>query len=63
MTWRVLDQAVGLIAGTLGVDPTAARTAITAYAERHQRALREVARAVAEGSLAPADLAIDNVPD
>jgi GAF domain-containing protein len=51
-----LDHAVGMVAGSLGLDPAAARTAIADYAQRLQRPLREVARAVTQGDLDPADL-------
>jgi GAF domain-containing protein len=54
-----LGQAIGLVAGTLGVDPAAARTVLTNYADRHRRALHDVARAVTNGVLDPADGARD----
>ncbi len=52
-----VDQAVGLVAGTLGIAPAAARAAITTYAGRRRLPLHEIARAITEGSLDPADLA------
>jgi GAF domain-containing protein len=58
-----VDQAVGLVAGTLGVEPAAARTAITTYARDHRRPLHEIARAVTDGDLDPADLAELTVGD
>ncbi|ADJ48274.1 hypothetical protein AMES_6449 [Amycolatopsis mediterranei S699] len=51
-----LDHAVGLVAGTLGIVPAAARALVTGYAAEHGLVLREVTRAVTEGTLAPADL-------
>jgi GAF domain-containing protein len=52
-----LDHAVGLIAGTLGITPAAARALVTRYAADHGRVLREVTRAITAGTLDPADLA------
>jgi GAF domain-containing protein len=52
-----LDQAVGLVAGTLGITPAAARALVIGHATEHGLVLREVTRAVADGTLAPADLA------
>jgi GAF domain-containing protein len=51
-----VDQAVGMIAGALGIEPAEARTAITAYAHRRRQPLRETARAVTEGKLEPVRL-------
>ncbi|MEV4150092.1 hypothetical protein AB0J40_40995 [Amycolatopsis sp. NPDC049691] len=51
------DHAVGLVAGTLGITPAAARALVPAYAIEHERVLREVTRAITDGTLAPADLA------
>jgi GAF domain-containing protein len=52
------DQAIGLIAGTLEVEPAVARGALTGYAQRTERTLREVAQAVTDGSLDPAVLTV-----
>jgi GAF domain-containing protein len=52
-----LDHAVGLVAGTLGIGPAAARALVIGHATEHGLALREVTRAVTDGTLAPADLA------
>ncbi|GGQ13355.1 GAF domain-containing protein [Actinomadura coerulea] len=54
-----LDHAVGMVAGTLDLDPDAARSAIMSYARRLQRPLLDVARAVTQGDLNPADLTAD----
>jgi GAF domain-containing protein len=51
-----LDQAIGLIAGTLDISPAAARLALTEYADRHQQTLRDVARAITDGAMDPAAL-------
>lgn len=51
-----LSQAVGVVAGTLGTDPGAARALVTGYADRHDRPLREVTRALVDRALDPADL-------
>jgi hypothetical protein len=48
-----------MVAGGLGLGPAAARAAIAAYAQRHRRPLRDVARAVTEGDLDPAGLTAD----
>lgn len=53
----LLGQAIGLVAGALGIDPETGRAAIRAYAARHHRAIGDVARAVTGGTLQPADLA------
>ncbi|MEV7094967.1 GAF and ANTAR domain-containing protein [Amycolatopsis sp. NPDC051045] len=52
-----LDQAVGLVAGTLGITLAEARARLTGYATEHRLVLREVTRAVTDGTLTPADLA------
>jgi GAF domain-containing protein len=52
----LLDHATGLVAGTLDVDPDVARTAIRDHAGRTGRPVRQIARAVTDGVLAPADL-------
>lgn len=49
-------QAVGVAAGTLGIDPDTARALVSAYATRHDRPLREVARALVNYTLDPAEL-------
>jgi GAF domain-containing protein len=51
-----LDHAVGLVAGTLGTTPAAARALVIGHAAEHGLVLREVTRAVTDGTLAPADL-------
>ncbi|SFB19900.1 GAF domain-containing protein [Amycolatopsis marina] len=56
---RVLvAHAVGLIAGTLDIDPHQARTALAAYAVGQGRPAPEIARAIAEGELAPEELTV-----
>ena len=52
-----LDHAVGLVAGTLGIAPAAARALVIGYATEHELILREVTRAITDRTLAPADLA------
>ncbi len=49
-------QAVGFVAGTLGIDPTAARSTVITYATGHARDLREVTGAITDGTLDPADM-------
>jgi hypothetical protein len=51
-----LDHAVGLVAGTLGTTPAAARALVLGHAAEHGLVVREVTRAVTDGTLAPADL-------
>jgi hypothetical protein len=51
--WVHVEQAIGLVAGTLGIDPWAARLALTRHAEREHLRLRDVARAVTDGTLDP----------
>nr|CEL18205.1 hypothetical protein [Kibdelosporangium sp. MJ126-NF4] len=53
-----LDQAVGLIAGTLDINPAAARAALAEYARRNRRTQREVAHAITDGGLDPTTLTI-----
>ncbi|RSM63033.1 response regulator [Amycolatopsis sp. WAC 01376] len=49
-------QAVGVVAGTLGIEPAAAHAAILGYATEHALALRDVTGAITDGSLDPANL-------
>ncbi|MEU3627850.1 response regulator [Amycolatopsis coloradensis] len=49
-------QAVGLVAGTLDLDPSTASAAILDYVADHGSTLREVTGAITDGSLRPADL-------
>ncbi|MFJ8915921.1 GAF domain-containing protein [Amycolatopsis sp. NPDC102389] len=49
-------QAIGFVAGTLGIDPGAARAAILAYTAGHGGVLRKVTGAITDGSLEPADV-------
>ncbi|WP_329048697.1 GAF domain-containing protein [Amycolatopsis sp. NBC_01488] len=51
-----LDHAVGLVAGTLAITPAEARAPVIGHATRHHLVLREVTRAITDGTLAPADL-------
>jgi hypothetical protein len=51
-----LDHAVGLVAGTLGITPAAARALVLGHATEHGFVLREVTSAVTDGTLASADL-------
>jgi GAF domain-containing protein len=51
-----LAHATGMVAGALAVDTDLARQAILAHARALGRPVREVARAVTDGSLAPASL-------
>jgi hypothetical protein len=51
-----LDHAVGMVAGTLEITPAESRALVIAHATEHGLALREVTRAVTDGTLAPADL-------
>ncbi|MFC4857195.1 GAF domain-containing protein [Actinophytocola glycyrrhizae] len=51
-----LGQAVGLVAGTLDIHPAAAHTALIGYAEREERGIRDVVRAITDGALDPAEL-------
>ncbi|MEU4674832.1 GAF domain-containing protein [Amycolatopsis sp. NPDC023774] len=51
-----LDHAVGLVAGNLGIAPAAARALVIGYATEHTLTVREVTRAVTDGSLDPGDL-------
>jgi GAF domain-containing protein len=55
---RVLvDQAIGLIAGTLEIDPAAARLALAEYADHTRLTPLDVARAVTDRTLDPTKLA------
>ncbi|WP_340688436.1 GAF domain-containing protein [Amycolatopsis coloradensis] len=54
-----LGQAVGVVAGTLGIEPAAAQAAILAYVHENGRALREVTGAITGGTLDPAVVAGD----
>jgi hypothetical protein len=47
-----VSHATGLLAGTLGVTPDDARARLTAHATASGRSLRDVARAITDGSLA-----------
>jgi GAF domain-containing protein len=56
---RVLfDQAVGLIAGTLDINPAAARLALAEYADRNQLTPLDIARAITDRTLNPAALTV-----
>ncbi|AXB42407.1 GAF and ANTAR domain-containing protein [Amycolatopsis albispora] len=46
-----LGQAIGIVAGTLGIDPIEAKSLLVEHAGRHGQAPHEVARAVTEGAL------------
>jgi hypothetical protein len=45
-----------MVAGTLEITPAESRALVIAHATEHGLALREVTRAVTDGTLAPADL-------
>ncbi|MFL6124802.1 GAF and ANTAR domain-containing protein [Actinophytocola sp.] len=51
-----LGHAVGIIAGTLGVTPEAARAMLADHSAATGRSLRELSHAVTSGALAPAGL-------
>lgn len=51
-----LGQAVGLVAATLDLDPDAARVILRQYTEQHHLSARDLARALTDGTMAPADL-------
>lgn len=48
-----VGQAVGMLAGELDLSPSDARARLVAYGESTGRSLRDLARAVTDGSLAP----------
>ncbi len=48
-----LDHAVGMIAGTLDVEPRAALLVLTRYVTTSGRPLRDVVRAITDGALSP----------
>lgn len=52
----LLGQAIGLVAGTLGVSPGEARAALGGYARARGLRVREVARSLADRVLDPAEL-------
>jgi GAF domain-containing protein len=52
----LINQAVGLLAGALDLAPDAARAALSGHSARSGRSLREVAGALAEGTLTPDDV-------
>jgi len=52
-----LAQAVGMVAGSLNVDPDRARAVLVERARQDRTTLRGVARAVTTGALTPAELA------
>lgn len=49
-----IDQAIGLLAGTLGIDSAAARLALIEYTDQRRLTTRDVARAITGGALDPA---------
>ncbi|WP_053716511.1 GAF domain-containing protein [Saccharothrix sp. NRRL B-16348] len=53
-----LAHAIGMVAGARAIDTEHARTAILAHARLHDRPVRDIARAVTDGSLDPATLAL-----
>lgn len=55
----LIGQAIGLIAGSLDISPDDARAVLNSYTDRTGHALREVARAITYGALAPSDVATD----
>jgi hypothetical protein len=57
------DQAVGMVAGTLGVEPDAARAAMDYHARRHGLALRDISRAITDGALGALDLSEAEPPE
>jgi hypothetical protein len=48
-----IGQAVGVVAASLGIDPDEARARLFAHSAGWGRSLREVARAVTDGTLDP----------
>jgi hypothetical protein len=54
-----LGQAIGLVAGTLGIEPDLARAALAEYANRQGRHLRDAARAITDGVIDVADIAAE----
>ncbi len=58
-----LDHAVGMIAGTLDVEPRGALLALTRYVATSGRPLREVVRAITDGALSPGTLLDGNPAD
>jgi transcriptional regulator with GAF, ATPase, and Fis domain len=52
-----LGQAIGIVTGTLDVDPAAAHSALIGYARSARRGMRDVVRAITDGALDPAELA------
>jgi GAF domain-containing protein len=54
-----VGQAVGLIAGTLGGSPEDARLRMVTYAASTGQSIRDLARAVTDGTLPPSTLAAD----
>jgi GAF domain-containing protein len=53
-----VGHATGLVAGTLGIAPAAARAALEDYAQGNCVALRDVARRITEGTVRPAELLV-----
>ncbi|WP_236649989.1 GAF and ANTAR domain-containing protein [Kutzneria albida] len=51
-----IGQAIGVLAGDLGLTPEVARHWLYEYSSRTGRSPRELAQALTDGSLAPADL-------
>jgi transcriptional regulator with GAF, ATPase, and Fis domain len=51
-----VGHAIGVIAGDLGVDPDTARALLSAHSTTTGQPLRDVARAVTSGTLAPRDM-------
>lgn len=49
-----LDQAIGMIAGAMGIDPAAAREVLERYARARDSTAHAVADTIAEGALDPA---------
>ncbi|AHH99220.1 GAF and ANTAR domain-containing protein [Kutzneria albida] len=54
-----IAQAVGVLAGTLGLEPESARARMSECSSRTGRPLRELAQAITDGSLAPTALDVE----
>jgi transcriptional regulator with GAF, ATPase, and Fis domain len=53
-----IDRAVGLVAATSDVDPDTARAALRRHADEQDVSLRDLARAVTDGTVAPTDVTL-----
>jgi GAF domain-containing protein len=51
-----LGQAIGIVAGTLDIEPAAAHSALIGYASSTGRGMRDIVHAITDGALDPAEL-------